>query len=410
MDTVFLSDEEDYESILLGGFSEAVSDMYHARSDCQLVFRTVESFFGEVSLPPNWIGNAALDRLWSSGYSDIDSWPTPQQLCEDIRAFDNDERWSTISVSVQYAIKRMCDEAGDFVMTDAVRPYVAKHLVRHGYKDKMARALAVLQEGSYEGRIYLDVYRRVDKKMRREDVEIPYLDMDFLGSEDNQTVAEVSFEVLCHLRYGLISLSNLVELAPEYYDLQRLRPLSDRYYEVRGHNNIEGIFVPISSFPAIAQELSLVHGLTEFPPVDPSLEDYTRDSWFLWARNESSSIIPVSRESRGKVSDSGRTYKLGESIENPYESVTEFDLDALLDQDTGLDFHTDTSIASVESSDSGLRFEFGRTNRWLGNLPRKRKHTQSFDPELEDDSSLEEAKKRIFRHFNKADIIPTKFT
>ncbi|EMR62855.1 hypothetical protein UCREL1_10210 [Eutypa lata UCREL1] len=173
MDTVFLSDEEDYESILL-------------------VFRTVESFFGEVSLPPNWIGNAALDRLWSSGYSDIDSWPTPQQLCEDIRAFDNDERWSTISVSVQYAIKRMCDEAGDFVMTDAVRPYVAKHLVRHGYKDKMARALAVLQEGSYEGRIYLDVYRRVDKKMRREDVEIPYLDMDFLGSEDNQTVAEVS--------------------------------------------------------------------------------------------------------------------------------------------------------------------------------------------------------------------------
>lgn len=397
----FLQDDENLELVLLGGFSKATKSMQLASLDCKLVFQTVRSFLGEGSPPSQWIGNPILDDLWSNNPEDYTLWPTPLKLCDDIGAHENNERWSTLSLSVQHDLKLMSDDVGDYTMVKSLKPFMAHWLASRGYMSRMPHVLGVLNEAVHDGRIYLDAYSRMEKKMKQEGVRLPYLSFLFLESQEVEE--EVLFEIPCHARYGIVSLSALVDLAPEGYDLQRLRPFCDFYYEVRG-GPMQGLFVPLSQLPALARELSLTHTESASPPpVHPSILQYTRGDWFLLPRNESGVLVPLSH--RSNISDDELKRRYGVNTDAPKGRQAEFDLDTLR-RETHMDFRTETSLASADSPDGGgLLFKFSRTDAWLGGLPKKRVRDADMQPDIDGQMPGGVSKKR-----ESADIILTIFT
>ncbi|KAJ3571359.1 hypothetical protein NPX13_g5409 [Xylaria arbuscula] len=154
----------------------------------------------------------------------------------------------------------------------------------------------------------------------------------------------------------------------------------------------------MSRLPALSRELSLTYDdAASPPPVHPPVLPYTRDNWFLVPRNESGVLVPLSQRSTRSNDKLYLEYRL--DVYQSDNAEVEFDLDMLLSRDTRMDFRTETSLASADSTDDGgMAFRFDRTTQWLHN-PDNMKRVLDMDRYLGIDATPPDriTKKRVDR-------------
>ncbi|KXH28609.1 hypothetical protein CNYM01_11242 [Colletotrichum nymphaeae SA-01] len=313
--SVFSTSVYDCVQLYISGFSEAsVLTEERAKKDCLAIFKVVRSFLRE---EPDiaWLSNKHLDPLWRILLRNERAWSsTAIGLCEQMNFTheNGNEMWTLMTVSrhvnIRYKTEKdevwlKADDIKEFVSLEAMKKTLANPATAQQDVDKAVSALKHYVRDDYVSRRDYDRFSLHMARHHAKFLGIEHLFQPGIAGSSSQSppilVASVSIKLPYHARYGFISLSSLMKIAPisspdtmpgAIVDLLR------KCYEIRGH--CAGTYVSVEELEELTGLLGLEYpdGVI-FDQYDRSLEHYTHsEGWFLLSPHESSELVPVTRE------------------------------------------------------------------------------------------------------------------
>ncbi|KAK1657669.1 hypothetical protein BDP55DRAFT_684987 [Colletotrichum godetiae] len=378
--SVFSTSVYDCDQLYISGFSEAsVLTEERAKKDCLAIFKVVRTFLRE---EPDiaWLSNEHLDPLWRMMFRNERAWSTTAiGLCEQMNLTQEDgsEMWTLMTISRHVNIRSKTEKSEVWLKADDIREYVSLEVMKRKLAtpaaaqkdvDTAVSALKHYVRDDYISRLDFDRFSLHMARHHAKYLGVEHLFQPGIASSSSQSppilVASVGVKLPYHARYGLISLSGLMKIAPISSPDAipgAIVDLLTKCYEIRGH--CAGTYVSVGELEELAGLLGL-----EYPDgvildrYDRSLEHYTHSKgWFLLSPHESSELVPVTRETHLV---SGRS-SLGSYLK---EHMSHTPLDAMVEQSPqDLIAHQGYSNAvhscTISSSDDSVAFAFSNSKR-----------------------------------------------